>query len=343
VQITDAYGVPVEGAQATISVVPTGGLTFNSVPGEPACSPASSSSSITCSTDQFGFLWLDIVLGSTVSQPQINYTAAGGTASDFIMANIQAAPVISKGGVVDAASYSTTLVPGSFAAIFGSGLSDVQQDLFSFLCPAGASEQSCIFPLSFDDVSVSFDVTGATYPGFPYFVSPGQVNLVVPWELEGQPTAQVKLSIDHDLYSNLITVPIANYAPSFFQSCGAACAVDGATGTVITTSNPAKRGSYIQLYANGLGPVTNPPGDGVPAPLAGPLAHTTTTPIVTIGGAQAQVLFAGLAPNTTSEYQINVTVPATATTGGAVPISIQIGGATSPTSTAYGAVTIPVQ
>jgi uncharacterized protein (TIGR03437 family) len=195
-----------------------------------------------------------------------------------------------------------------------------------------------VYPLAFDSVSVSFDVSGATYPGYPYFVSPGQVNLIVPWELEGQTSAQVKLSIDAqyaaELFSNVITVPIANYAPAFFVSCGAACALDS-NYSLITTSNPAKRGQYISLFANSLGPVTNPPGDGVPAS-ASPLSWTTTTPVVTIGGASANVIFSGLAPGYQGLYQINVQVPQSANTG-SVPISLQIGGATTP------AATIPVQ
>jgi uncharacterized protein (TIGR03437 family) len=210
--------------------------------------------------------------------------------------------------------------------------------MFSLECPLGA----CGYPLSFDYVSVSFDAGGATYPGYPWYVSPGQVNLVVPWELEGQTSAQVKLSIDNDLHSNVITVPIANYNPAFFVSCGAACALDYPGYNLITTSNPAKRGSAIMLYANGLGPVTNPAGDGVPAS-GTELSLTTTTPIVTIGGAQAQVLWSGLAPGYQAEYQINVVVPATAQTGNSVPISVQIGGVTSPSQVAGTAVTIPVQ
>jgi uncharacterized protein (TIGR03437 family) len=337
-QVTDLFGVPVAGAQVTFTAAPAGSVTFNSVSGEPGCSPGSSSSSVTCPTDQFGWVYLDVVLGSTVSQPQISYSAAGF--SDFFYANIQAPPNILAGGVADAASYKTTLVPGSYAAIFGSGLSNVAEDIFAYQCATGP----CVYPLSFDNVSVSFNSGGATYPGYPYFVSPGQVNLVVPWELEGQTSAQVKLSIDQDLYSNVITVPIANYAPAFLQSCGAACALD-TSYNLITTSNPAKRGQYVFLFANSLGPVTNPPGDGVPAS-SSPLSKTTTTPVVTIGGAvvpAADVQFSGLAPGFQALYQINVIVPTTATTGSAVPISLQIGGATSPTSTAYGTVTIPVQ
>ena len=340
-QVTDAFGVPVANAPVTFSVSPSRSLTMNSVSGHPACSPASSSSSITCPTDQFGWAWMDVVLGNTAGQPQINYSAAGF--QDFFYANIQAPPAILAGGVADAASYQTTLVPGSYAAIFGSNFTNanypVSQIPFAEQCPAGP----CVYPISFNYVTVSFDVPNATYPGFPYFVSPGQVNLLVPWELAGQTSAQVKVSWDFDLYSNVVTVPIVTYNPSFFQSCNAACALD-LSYKLISTANPATRGNYIQLFANGLGPVTNPPGDGVAA-LASPLSETTTTPVVTIGGAvvpSSDVLFSGLAPGFPSLYQVNVKVPTNAQTGN-VPITIQIGGVTSPASTPYGTVTIPVQ
>ncbi len=340
-QVTDPFGVPVANAPVTFSVSPQGAATMNSASGHPACSPASSTNSVTCPTDQYGWAWMDVVLGSSASQPQITYTAVGF--SDYFFANIQAPPGILAGGVADAASYQTTLVPGSYAAIFGSNFSNanypLSQSLFALPCPTGP----CVYPISFDYISASFDVPGATYPGFPYFVSSGQTNLVVPWELEGQTSAQVKVTWDGDLFSNVVTVPIANYAPAFFQSCNAACALD-LSYKLISTNNPATRGSYIQLFANGLGPVTNPPGDGVAA-TATPLSYTTTTPVVTIGGAEVpagDVTFSGLAPGYPALYQVNVKVPTSAQTGN-VPITIKIGGVTSPISTPYGAVTIPVQ
>lgn len=332
-QVTDPYGVPVAGAPVTFTVTPSGSLTMSSAPsasGHPACSPASSTTTIVCPTDQFGWAWMDVVLGSNASQPYVTYSAAGFT--DYFYVNIQADPAITPGGVADAASYKTTLAPGSYVAVFGSGFANSGfQDLFALQCPAGP----CVYPISFDYVSVSFDVSGATYPGFPYFVSPGQVNLVVPWELQGQSSAQVKVSIDGDLFSNVVPVTIATYNPAFFVSCGAACALDYPGYKLISTTNPATRGQIIQLFANGLGPVNNPPGDGVA--VTGANSTTTTTPVVTIGGAQAQVLFSGLAPGFPALYQINVTVPQTAQTGNAVSISLQIGGVTSP------AATIPVQ
>jgi len=58
-----------------------------------------------------------------------------------------------------------------------------------------------------------------------------------------------------------------------------------------------------------------------------------TTPTVTIGGIQSQVLFSGLAPGSVGEYQVDAIVPATSSKGAAVPVVIAIGGATSNTVT----------
>jgi uncharacterized protein (TIGR03437 family) len=354
-QVVDQYGVPVAGASVTFTESTQGSVTMMSASGHPACSPATSTNSVTCPTDQFGWAWMDLALGSTAGQPQINYTVVGTNFSDFFTVNILAPPTItvtSAGvpGVVDAAASLTTIAPGSYVSIYGTNFGyglTAASDQFGFVCPNGLY---CPYPIAFDYTTVSFDVPGATYAGFPYYIlgtaQYPQINLVVPRELQGQSSAQVKVTYDFDLFSNVVTVPIATYAPAFFASCfGQVCARD-TSYNVITTSNPAKRGQYIQLYANGLGPVSNPPGDGVAAPLAGPLSYTTTTPVVTVGGAvvpAGNVQFSGLAPGYPAEYQINVLVPESAQTGSAVPISIQIGGVTSPTSTVYGPVTIPVQ
>src|SRR5207244_2268374 len=95
----------------------------------------------------------------------------------------------------------------------------------------------------------------------------------------------------------------------------------------IDASNPAKAGATIQLYANGLGPVTNQPASGDPAP-AGPYAETPT-PVVMIGTRQAQVLFSGLTPGIGGLYALNVVVPQSLAAG-VYPITVSIGGFTSP-------------
>jgi uncharacterized protein (TIGR03437 family) len=84
----------------------------------------------------------------------------------------------------------------------------------------------------------------------------------------------------------------------------------------------------LALYANGLGPVTNPPASGSPAS-ANPLSQTTgAPPVVTIGGQQVTPSFSGLAPGYPGLYQLNVTVPAGLT--GNQNVTVSIGGQTSP-------------
>jgi uncharacterized protein (TIGR03437 family) len=66
--------------------------------------------------------------------------------------------------------------------------------------------------------------------------------------------------------------------------------------------------------------------DGAP-PTA--LTEANTMPQILIGGITAQVGFAGLS-QFPGVYQLNITVPANAPTGSAVPFQVQVGGITSP-------------
>ena len=96
-----------------------------------------------------------------------------------------------------------------------------------------------------------------------------------------------------------------------------------ASSRLITTSNPVSSGQVVQLFANGLGPVTNQPASGDPA-AASPLAQTTNVPAVTIGGQPATVAFSGLAPGFSGLYQVNVVVPS-GLSQGIQPVTITVG------------------
>jgi uncharacterized protein (TIGR03437 family) len=326
-QVTDPYGAPV--ANSSITITASGGLTLQGVSGAPACSPASSTTSITCPTDPYGFLYFDAVLPSSTASSllTINLSKVVGT-SIPVYAFLESAPTL--GGVSDTAAGLATIAPGSYASLYGSGFtSNGYADVNTFTN----------LPLQIDQVTVSFDVgNGATYPGYLVSVSPGQVNVVAPWELQGYSSAQVKVTGDTGFPSNVVTVNIANASPAFFNyNNGTAIATD-LSYKLITTTYPAKRGSDIILWANGLGPVTNQPYSGVPAPASGsPLSSTTTLPTITIGGQSATVVYAVLAPGYPGLYQVAVTVPSNAATGSAVPVSLTIGGKTT-----EGA-TLPVQ
>ena len=99
-------------------------------------------------------------------------------------------------------------------------------------------------------------------------------------------------------------------------------------------TNPAKRGSVIQIFATGAGDTDPPLLPGEPAPASGnPLILTRAQPTVTIGGAQARVLFSGMAPGYVGLWQINAEVPASVPPGPAVSLTITAGGVSSNTVT----------
>ena|SRR5215471_3689333 len=110
----------------------------------------------------------------------------------------------------------------------------------------------------------------------------------------------------------------------------------------------AAGGEYIEINATGLGPVmgTNgetPPRDGDPAPASGSPLYQTKYPVtVSIGGVDAPVSFAGLAPGLVALYQINAQVPESAQTGDAVEVVVTVTGDNGPVKSQAG-VTIAVQ
>jgi uncharacterized protein (TIGR03437 family) len=235
----------------------------------------------------------------------------------------QSTPSIFPGGIVNAASYAAAapLAPGSIAAAFG-----------NFLLTAPAAETGPALPTNLGGLSLQLS-GGQLAPLF--YASGGEVNFQVPWELAGATQMSVSALLNNQPGASQ-TVSIAPFAPGIFslnsQGTGQGAILDSAY-KVVDASNPATAGSsYIQIYATGLGAVSNQPASGSPA-LAVPLSQTTATPTVAIGDAPATVIFSGLAPTLVGVYQINALVPVGSAIGIAVPVSISIGGVPSNTVT----------
>jgi uncharacterized protein (TIGR03437 family) len=227
---------------------------------------------------------------------------------------------VGAGGVVNAAAYSAPVAPGSIAAVFG-----------NYLLPEAAAISSFPMPTSLGGLSLQF----AGAPLAPlFYASFGQANVQVPWELAGLSQATVTAGYNGQ-NSPPQTVSLASYAPGIFTVNGAGTgrgAILDSSYTLVGDSKPAIAGAALQIYCTGLGPVTNQPATGAPAP-SSPLAETTTRPTVTIGGAQAEVLFSGLTPGLVGLYQVNARVPAGAAKGTSVPVVVSIGGVQSNTVT----------
>ena len=85
----------------------------------------------------------------------------------------------------------------------------------------------------------------------------------IPWEFQGKSSVKAKVTVS-GLQGPVVTVPLATYSPGFFEISGLAAAEDS-NFAVITRAHPAKRGEVVQLFVNGLGPVTDAPASGEPS------------------------------------------------------------------------------
>ncbi len=300
-EITDRYGIPVANAPIRFTAVAGGGALRN----------------VDTFTDIYGFAGAAITLGP---DPGVNtYVATSSGLSTSFNITARKAPVVATNGVVDAASFTpgVAVVPGSYVAIYGADLA-----------PSTQVATTAALPVSMSKVSVSFDAGSLSFPGRLHFVTPGQINVQIPWEMPLSGTARMKVSVESSS-TGLYALPLTAYAPGMFeyQASGSSfVAARDENFALIGPANAAKPGRNIQIYCNALGPVTNQPASGEPTP-ASPLAETTTTPVVTIGGQNATVLFSGLTPTVVGLYQINLTVPNVS--AGAKPITVTIGGVTS--------------
>jgi minor extracellular serine protease Vpr len=294
-RVVDSYGVPVANLRPASFQIVAGGGKFDALGGDQITGKLGDAA-----------VWIDM---GPQQGDQIFTGTAGGLTQRF-EGYARRLPVIKSGGVVNAAppyQVGQGLAPGSYISIFGSDLADPT-----------LVKSTQYLPLSLGQVSVSFDGGGKSVPGRFHFVSPGQINVQIPWEFQGDSSVQMKVTNYGYLWGDVYTVPLSTYSPGIFA------VTDGVNNAVISAANPAKRGGSIVIYANGLGPVSTPQSSGEPASST-QLVYTSATPTVTLGGGPTGPIFSGLTPGIVGLYQVNVSVPSGASTG-TQPLRLSIGG-----------------
>jgi uncharacterized protein (TIGR03437 family) len=223
-----------------------------------------------------------------------------------------ATPSVPNRGVLNGAGFDTAvpgLSPGAIASIFGTNLSTAPA---SGVQP-GFVPGTTTLQTTANGTQVTFD--GVAAPLF--FVSPGQLNVQVPFEVAGRVAVQMAVNVN-GVSSPPVTVPISSATPALFtlSSTGkGAGVVLNENGTLNSPTNPEAAGKVIQLFATGLGAVSPAPVTGQGARSTAPLSRSIIAPAVTVGGASAAVEFSGLAPGFVGLWQVNVRVPAAAGTG----------------------------
>ena len=212
-------------------------------------------------------------LPSPEAQALIPDSVPGAPASIFIS------------GLANAASFAESYAPGMALSVFGSHLAP------SIVGASGV-------PLPFSLAGVDAAVNGIPAP--LYFVSPGQVNVQIPYETAVNGTAT--LQIDNNGQATSLTFPVAAAAPGIFTDQNGAIVPDGS----------AIRGQITTLFLTGAGGMAPPiptaaaPAAGTPlASLPQPAQETT----VTIGDMPAPIDFIGVPAGLVGVTQVNFQVP----------------------------------
>jgi len=231
-------------------------------------------------------------------------------------------PQVNSGGVVNAASNQGPIAPGSIISIAGSKLALAQASATGTL-PTTLGGSAVI-------------IAGVSIPLM--YASDGQINAIVPFETSVNTTQQVIVNRGSSP-SVPQPVTVAAVAPGIFTADASGTGqgliyVTDASGnaSLADAGHPAAVGNTVTIYCTGLGPVTPAVPTGAPAPV-GPPSSTVNPVTVTIGGVAANVLFAGLTPNTVGAYYVNAILLQGTPAGDKVPVVITAAGQPSQTVT----------
>jgi uncharacterized protein (TIGR03437 family) len=249
------------------------------------------------------------VTGAPLSQGSGVVQASFSGASASLTVSVQngsrssgTSPAIS--GVTNGASFHSTFSPGMIMSVFGSQL-------------APSAQAASSVPLAFSMNGVAATVNGAAAPLF--YVSPGQINLQIPFETATNSNALLSINNNGKIVTSSFAVTAV--APGIF--------VNSSSAPVPSTS--AVRGQTITLFITGSGTVTPAVADG-----NGPSASTALANLpspaqktsVTVGGVNAPIEFIGDPAGLVGVIQINYTVPASISTGNQ-PVVVTVGGVAS--------------
>jgi uncharacterized protein (TIGR03437 family) len=150
----------------------------------------------------------------------------------------------------------------------------------------------------------------------------------VPYEIAGQTSVPVEVQFGGMTSATLQANVVATEPGIFSLSQGGSGqgAILNQDYSVNGASNPAAKGSVIQIFGTGEGQLVPAVATGSVTPGAPPFPKPVATQItVTIGGQTAQIEYAGEAPTLVSGViQVNAVIPA-GTASGNQPVVLTIG------------------
>jgi len=200
-----------------------------------------------------------------------------------------------------AAGVAGFYAPNTFVSIYGQNLSDSTH-------PIGPNDIAAgLLPTIFTGSGARVLVNNVFAD--LYYVSPTQVNLLLPASLTATSTT---LQLARDGFAGPeIVLHLTTAAPALFQIDGQTVIATHGNGPLVTAASPATRGETLVLYASGLGPTLPPAPQNRLATEAAQLANIGDFRVWLNGTPvdPKRVLYAGLTPGFAGLYQINVQLP----------------------------------
>jgi len=230
------------------------------------------------------------------------------------------APVLTPHGTLHsfAPVVGAALAPGTIVQIYGQNL-------------ASQTTQPTTIPLPTTANGTTVLIGGIAAP--LYFVSPGQINAQLPFELApGQPY-QVVISANGAI-TTPDTVQLTAAVPGFAAFGDGTLIAQHSDGSLVSASSPAHSGEYLVSYLAGMGATNATPASGAASP-SSPLAMPTATPTLTINGTASPIAFAGLTPGLVGLYQMNFQLPSGLPAGDITLVVSQSGVASNETVLPY--------
>ncbi len=293
----DASNAPLGGASVQFAIVSGGGQL--------------SSASVT--TNSQGLASVTLTLPSQAATVNVSASSGSLSVAYTVTAVVLPAPTLNAGAVVNAATFvaGASLAPGSIVSLFGTQLANGLTNAGSLPLPTTLGGTQVL-------------INGTAMPLF--YVSLTQINALLPFSTAAG-TNQISVNYpgpNGAIASNAVTINVTPAAPGIFADPSGAGIFLKSNNTVVSAANPAARGSFVTFYATGLGAVSPAVPDGAAAPAA-PLSTAVVTPSVNIGGVDASVQFAGLAPGFAGLFQINAFVPASIPPDTSTPVTLRVG------------------
>jgi uncharacterized protein (TIGR03437 family) len=231
------------------------------------------------------------------------------------------APQYSAATVVHAATALPVLAPNTFASIYGKELAYTTRALASADLDGGQ------LPTVLPGTGVRVLVDGLAAP--VWYVSPTQINFLVPGILQNKPSVKVLVSLDGKVGPE-VECRLVPLAPGLFALDPETVIATRLDGALIRDSSPAAPGMDIVLYATGLGPTIPDTPYRQVARGAAPLLLRPEFQVLLNGAPvpDQRIRYAGAAPQFAGLYQINLWLPEN--TPANPQIQLRISGAMSP-------------